>query len=94
MKITFNKNVQFTRLIKIGGRLREFNFRKANTTNKGLFTVDVLDDEGPQGNRIIFYMEYKETEWQIQPQKLPSWVQGTEKQLDKIISEALEKELL
>lgn len=91
MKITFNKNVQFTRLIKVSGRLREFNFRKANTTNKGLFTVDVLDDEGPQGNRIIFYMEHKDTGWHMKPQALPAWINAIESKLSEIIDEELKE---
>ena len=28
MQIQFTKNIQFTRLVKADGRLREFNFRK------------------------------------------------------------------
>ena len=89
MKITFNKNIQFTKLIKIKGRLREFNFRKANTNIKGLFTVDVLDDESPQGNRIIFYMENSDGAWKIKAQELPAWIRHIENELDQIIKEEL-----
>ena len=86
MKINFIKNIQFTKLIKINGRLKEFNFRKANAVPKGLFTVDVLDE---QGNRIIFNMEKKDVKWQIIPQSLPSWVMEKENDLDEIINEEL-----
>lgn len=89
MKITFNKNIQFTKLIKIKGRLREFNFRKANTSIKGSFTVDVLDDESPQGNRIIFYMEHIDGNWHIKAQELPAWIRQIESKLDEIIKEEL-----
>jgi hypothetical protein len=89
MKITFNRNIQFTKLLKVGGRLKEFNFRKANANIKGLFTVDVLDDEGPLGNRIIFKMENKESKWQIIPQELPEWVSERENDMNEIINEEL-----
>lgn len=90
MKITFNRNIQFTKLLKISGRLKEFNFRKANANIKGLFTVDVLDDEGPMGNRIIFKMEYKEDGWKIVPQELPDWITEKESDLNEIIRQELE----
>lgn len=85
MKIAFNRNIQFTRLIKVSGRLKEFNFRKANASIKGLFTVDVLDDEGPMGNRIIFKMEHKETSWHIVPQELPAWILEKENEMNDLI---------
>lgn len=85
MKITFNRNIQFTKLIKVKGRLKEFNFRKANPSIKGIFTVDVLDDEGPMGNRIIFYMENKNDKWQIISKELPNWVMEKEAEIDEII---------
>jgi hypothetical protein len=41
------KNIQFTRLVKAEGRLREFNFRKFQGENSEmLFSVDVVDDRG------------------------------------------------
>ena len=86
MKITFNRNIQFTKLIKVKGRLKEFNFRKANASIKGQFTIDVLDDEGPMGNRIIFRMENKDDKWQILGgYALPSWVLEKEQELNEII---------
>lgn len=39
MIVQFNKNIQFTRLIKAEGHLREFNFRKVNGLHEELFTV-------------------------------------------------------
>ena len=89
MKITFNKNIQFTKLIKVKGRLKEFNFRKANDTPKGLVTVDVLDHFDTQGNRIIFYMESKDAKWQILPQELPEWILEKENELQDFIIEEL-----
>jgi len=54
MRIQFVKNIQFTKLLKVEGRLREFNFRKLGGVNEGFFTVDVVDD---RGNRILFRMQ-------------------------------------
>ncbi len=89
MKISFTRNVQFSKLIKVQGRLKEFNFRKANASLVGLFTVDVLGDEGPFGNRIIFYMEKKGEKWQILPPELPQWIMEKESQFDEVIREEL-----
>ena len=45
MQIQFTKNIQFTRLVKADGRLREFNFRKyRGEEGELLFSVDVVDD--------------------------------------------------
>ena len=93
MKITFNKNIQFTRLIKIRGRLKEFNFRKANTSATGSFTVDVLNDQNTQGNRIIFHMEKKGIKWKIVTTDIPEWILEREDDFDEIIEEELKKEL-
>ncbi len=40
MRIHFVKNIQFTKLLKAEGRLREFNFRKLGGQQEGIFTVD------------------------------------------------------
>ena len=54
MQLNFIKNIQFTRLVKADGRLREFNFRKfSGEEGELLFSIDVVDD---RGNRIIFRM--------------------------------------
>ena len=91
MKITFTRNVQFTRLLKVKGRLKEFNFRKANASIKGRFTIDVLDDEGPLGSRIIFYMENNDEKWKFISKDIPDWVLEKENELDEIIGEELKK---
>jgi hypothetical protein len=56
MQIHFTKNIQFTKLLKAEGRLREFNFRKVNAPQETLFTIDVCDD---RGNRIMFRMQQR-----------------------------------
>lgn len=82
----FVKNIQFTRLIKAEGRLREFNFRKMTILQETLFSVDVVDD---RGNRIMFRMQRNDADWQIMPQPLPAWVQDQEKVLSEMIKEEL-----
>lgn len=91
MKIQFTRNVQFTRLIKINGRLKEFNFRKANSKAEGQFTVDVLDDS-QQGNRIIFKMEPTDNRWRIiQTDYLPLWILQQEPAFNELIDEELKR---
>ena len=87
MKLEYVRNVQFTRLVKINGQLKEINFRKSNTTNEGLFTVDVIDD---RSNRIIFYMQ-KDDQWKIITVNLPAWIVNEENNLNEIIKEELAK---
>lgn len=87
MKIEFNKNIQFTKLVKAEGRLREFNFRKINSFKEGLFTVDVCDD---RGNRKIFNMKRENDTWKIQPEEnLPEWIISNEATLNILIDEEL-----
>ena len=82
MQIHFTKVVHFTRLIKAGGRLREFNFRKLRQLEEEIFSVDTVDD---RGNRIIFYMHKKGTGWTIIQQPLPDWITENEQKLNEQI---------
>ena len=84
MELKFVKNIQFTKLIKINGRLKEFNFRKPNGKQEGLFTVDVIDEKS---TRIIFNMEKKESNWKILTAQLPAWVTENEAAYNEIIEE-------
>ncbi len=86
MKLQVSKNVQFTRLLKADGRLREFNFRKIYGLQQGLFSVDVVDD---RGNRLIFKMQKEETTWQIAGQELPFWVTDSSALLHEKIEEVM-----
>ena len=88
MKIEFVKNLQFTKLVKADGRLREFNFRRMNGPDGSSFTVDVVDD---RGQRKIFKMEKKENAWKISTNEtLPVWIMDNEKVLEKSIEEELQ----
>jgi hypothetical protein len=86
MHIQFIKNIQFTRLIKADGHLREFNFRKLTGFQDELFTVDVSDD---RGNRIMFRMRKEDGTWKIIAQPLPEWVASNENTFHDIIEEEL-----
>jgi len=80
------KNVQFSKLVKTEGRLREFNFRKSNPAGNILFFVDVTDD---RSNRIIFQMHKDNDFWKIQPQLLPDWIVKNEDKFHELIEDEL-----
>lgn len=87
MQIRFIKNIQFTRVIKAEGRMREFNFRKPNGREQALATVDVSDD---RGHRIIFHMQKDDHgHWRIVAQPLPAWVMQLENKFHELIEEEL-----
>lgn len=89
MKIEFKKNIQFTRLIKADGQLREFNFRKINSPGDGLFSVDVSDD---RGNRKMFKMEKDQNAWRLQDgEQFPDWIIKNEGLLNEMILEELQR---
>ena len=90
MNIQFKKNIQFTKIVKEEGRLREFNFRKLGGTNEGIFTVDVVDD---RGNRIMFRMQKTgDSHWHFLHPNMPGWIMEAETGLDKIIEDELQAE--
>ena len=84
MELKYVKNIQFTRLIKFDGQLKEFNFRKPNGKQEGLFTVDVID---ANAKRIIFNMEMMDTVWKITSDNLPVWIIEGETAFNEIIEE-------
>ena len=86
VQMNFIRNIQFTKLLKAEGRLREFNFRKSNGLQEGIFTIDVSDD---RGNRIVFHMQKEENDWKIMPQQLPPWIRESEDKLKELIEEEL-----
>jgi hypothetical protein len=84
MELKNIRNIQFTRLIKCDGQLKEFNFRKSNGKAEGAFSVDVIDS---RGNRILFNMEMIDSVWKITTLKLPAWVLENENNLHQVIEE-------
>ena len=83
-ELKYVRNIQFTRLIKCDGQLKEFNFRKPNGRQEGLFTIDVID---AKNNRIIFNMEMTDNAWKITNADLPGWVTESEAAFHEIIEE-------
>ena len=86
MPIQFVRNIQFSRLIKAEGRLREFNFRKTGTGNDERCSVDTVDD---RGNRIIFSMYREGTSWKLNSTLLPKWICQYEEQLHEAIEDEM-----
>lgn len=87
MQLQFIKNIQFTKLVKAEGRLREFNFRKfRGDEGEMLFSIDVVDD---RGNRISFRMKKDESNWKIIPGLWPPWVLSNEGKFHELIEEEL-----
>ncbi|MEO6610898.1 MAG: hypothetical protein ABIT05_11160 [Chitinophagaceae bacterium] len=84
--IQFEKMVQFTRLVKMEGRLREFNFRKMRNTDEELFSVNVCNE---RGDRILFNMQKKDNGWRIQSTELPKWILQNEGRLNEAIEDEL-----
>ena len=88
MHVEFVRMIQFTRLMKADGRLREFNFRKVKTPDEELFNVNVCTE---RGERIHFSMQKKEDAWRIIPEQLPQWILQNENNLDEGIKDELRK---
>ena len=89
MHINFSKIVHFTRLIKAGGRLREFNFRKVTVEGEEIFNADTVDD---RGNRILLRMQKKDGKWILSPlQILPQWITENEDKFNSEIEIGIEE---
>lgn len=87
MNISFNKMIHFTRLVKIDGRLREFNFRKNNNAGPYVFDVDTADD---RGNRMFMRLLREDSDWQLtSKQELPSWISNNKDQLVSELEEGV-----
>jgi len=75
----------FSKLIKAGDKLREFNFRQTYLNDDSRYTVDVPDDKG---NRIMFSIyRNADAEWKVSAQLMPMWVHNAETDLAKAIEE-------
>ena len=86
MNMQFVKMIQFTRLVKAEGRLREFNFRKIKSTGDETFSVNVCNE---RGDRILFNMQKKDNNWRIQSTELPKWILQNETNLNEVIEDEL-----
>lgn len=81
----------FSKVIKAGDRLREFNFRQTYLNDDSRYSVDVPDDKG---NRILFSI-YKnsEAQWKVAAQLMPIWVHNAEQDLAIAIEENHEHQM-
>jgi len=78
----FPKNIAFTSLIKVHGRLREFNFRKRGTSH---YDGDTNDERGA---RYFFKMRKQGDCWKISDTDLPDWLLESE----GLIAAAIDKQ--
>lgn len=79
------KNIHFTRLVKAGSSVKEFNFRKLRYSQVPSFHVDVTDE---RANRIVFTMEKSDGSWIMNPINLPVWLKNTCNSLQQILEDA------
>ena len=79
------KNVHFTKLVKVGTTLKEFNFRKLRYSSVPEYHVDVTDD---RANRIIFTMQKTEGNWILSPINIPNWINQVKQSLQEILEES------
>jgi hypothetical protein len=87
MQIHFTKVVHFTRIIKAGGRLREFNFRQVRGLEQETFSVDTADE---RGNRLLVRMQKNSNNhWAIVQQMSPRWISENEDKLHEAIEDEL-----
>lgn len=75
----------FSKLIKAGDKVREFNFRQTYLNDDSRYTVDVPDDKG---HRIMFSIyRNADANWKIAAQLMPIWVHNAELDLAEAINE-------
>lgn len=77
-------NIAYTKLLKIRGRLREFNFRKQPNC-EGVYHVDCTDE---RGLRFMFLMhQAPDGSWQVSSPELPAWIREAEGVIAAAIAE-------
>lgn len=84
--VTAGMNIAFSKIIKINGRLWEFNFRKYPAAADN-FHVDVTDEKG---RRLFFNLQKTEGgSWSTPSAELPEWVRQSETLLGSVIEESV-----
>lgn len=85
-------NIFFSKIIKLGDRQREINFRKLPGDVNHSYHVDTTDD---RGNRVIFSI-YKDASghWVTSDPIIPTWIHGSEEMLGNIIEEEVKSYIL
>jgi hypothetical protein len=82
--LEFQKHIQFTRIIKAGGRLREFNFLKGHETEGAIFYVDVPDGKDYR-HFLVFKQQHED--WVLEKTELPPWLEEAIPQIKKVIED-------
>jgi len=82
----------FSKLIKAGGQIREFNFRLASPNDSSRYMVDVPDEKG--GRTTFSIYKNANGEWQIAPQLMPLWIHEAESALAEAINASREELLV
>jgi hypothetical protein len=78
----------FSKVIKAGDRLREFNFRLLSQGADMQYHVDVPDEKG---NRVIFRMSRNDDgNWKPDASILPAWIVNAEDQLNDVLREQMD----
>ena len=89
MQEIFAKNIQFSKLIKANGKLKEFNFLKINVQQESVFTVDVVDE---RDSRVFFNIKKVDNSWRIIELPLPKWILENESTISEIIEEEIKQQ--
>ncbi len=77
--MNLTKLIQFSLLIRINDRLREFNFLQRTPT---LYDTNVSDE---RGNRFMFKLVKENEIWKVQGQNIPSWITENEVALNEAL---------
>lgn len=77
-------NIHFTKLIKAGGRLREFNFRKSQGVRDSMFTIDVASETG---ERFYVFFRLNDQNWILENNILAPWIEEVLPQIEEAIWE-------
>lgn len=80
----YRMNIYFSKVIKVGDKQREFNFRRLSGDSPIRYHVDVTVEKGA---RLIFSMYKEEAGWKISEQSLPPWLQNAQEILGRVIEE-------
>lgn len=83
MKATLN---QFTLIVPVNGRQREFNFRQRSNE---LFNGNTADE---RGERHYFDVIVENGEWKFKDQLLPAWLKPHEAAVIKVLKRYLSVE--
>ena len=82
----------FSKLIKAGDRLREFNFRQASLYDDSRYAIDVPDAKEA---RIAFCMgKTTNGDWMIIDDSIPAWIHEAEKFLSEAIKENMRTDII